>query len=159
MYAVDMKKENTNKSKPYYVPRSIQKFFTYTVIGLYFAQAISIVYSMVTAEYLNSSNIIGLHSGYVLLSNVIPVLIFFLAYVLNPRKLSRLSKSFEALLIAITGFIGWTLLSMIFYPLFYGFETENFELGLLLSYLTTTIVFVVIYTVVLVVLRNKKIWS
>lgn len=149
-----MKTKNTSKTKPYYVPASIQKLFTITVVGLFALQTSFIAVTTLTQFQQGSDYRPQLQ--YFLIYNMIPVLIFLLAYALNPRTLGVLSRSFEALLISLSALISWMFLSMLLPMVFFtrtglGY-TQTYE------YLFA-VIFMGLYAAILLALRKKKIWS
>lgn len=147
-----MKKQNTTKQ--YYVPNSIQGLFTYTISVLYLVQTGFIAVSTFN-QYQEGSDYRP-QLGYFVVYNIVPIAIFLLAYVLNPRKLTRLSKSFEALLITVGGYIGWAILNMLV-PI--AFLSETYFTNPRLYENVSAVVFVMFYAIVLVVLRRKRIWA
>jgi hypothetical protein len=146
--------KNISKTKPYYVPSSIQKLFIIGIASLYLIQSGFILYSTFSQFQQGSDYFPQLR--YFAVYNSVPLIVFGLAYILNPRKLSRLPKTFESLLITIAAYIGWTFIMMLSPMILFGLIDPIDHV--LLEYLSSAI-FISIYVAILLVLRKKGTWS
>lgn len=143
------------KTKPYYVPRSIQSLF------VIFGSLIYIIQLLVTGI----STFIQFQDGsdyrpqlsYFAIYNLFPVLLFAIAYFLNPRKLSRLSKIFESLLITISAYTGWVVFVSLFLTILLTYISPTF--GYNYVDLLASLVFLSIYAPTLLIIRRKGIWK
>lgn len=149
-----MKQHNNSKPNRYYVSNSIQKVFTITIIGLYLVQTIFLAISSVTQ--LQQGFDLRSQLSYFFIYNLIPIILFFIAYFMNPRKLSRTSKSFESLLLALFGIIGSVLISMIFPLLLFS---SNFSTNYALIQYAGAGISLLGYLGTLILLRRKGRWA
>lgn len=143
-----------SKTKPYYVPSSIQKLFVIGIISLYLIQTAFIVYSTFS-QFLNGSDYLP-QLGYFAIYNLVPVIVFGIAYILNPRQLSRLSRTFESLIITISAYVGWTAIMMLSPMILFNIVDLNSYR--LIEYFSSAI-FICLYSTVLLILRKKGTWS
>ncbi len=148
-------KQQSPKTKPYYVPTNIQRLFTYPIIGLYLVQTGFVVFSTLSQSYGGSDY--GPQLGYLVIYNLIPILIFVLAYAINPRQLGRLAKTFESLLITIAAYIVETLVSLVLPMLL--INSGGFSSNYNLYQYSFSGFFLALYIITLVVLRKKRLWA
>ena len=145
--------KSSKKSAPYYVPASIVKIFTIIVAGIFIVQSSYFLYQGIR-QYLDNPNTGGYY-GYFFVTQLLPVILFLLAYALNPRKLAFLARCFESLLFSIAGLTIWSLTTIIsplmFSKLAFGNRYALYEIISSLSLL-------VIYSVGLLWLRQSKKW-
>ena len=142
------------KQQTYYVPALILKSFT-IIIALSFiiltvatlVPALKIL-SMEGADY-------GSMFFYQVVAYILPLILFAIAFVLNPRKLSILPKSFEALLISITGFIAYSTISLPLTNLIFNNMNVDYQI---VEYMYVA-VFTILYIAALMLLRRSKKWS
>ncbi len=92
------------------------------------------------------------------LSQVLPFVLFTVAYFMNPRRLSFLHRSFEALLLSIAGLTAWSLLTMLLGVLVVpGYDAPNDSFA---TYQTAgSVVLLVLYVSGLYWLRRTKRWQ
>lgn len=147
-----MKKQQ--KSKPYSVPTSIQKVFVYGMIALYLIQAAIMIVPMLMSGGLGNDYLVQF--GYLTMYNLVPVIVFAAAYLLNPRPLARLSKAFEAMLISILACIAWICLLAL--SSMFGFSVFGMTSYQWISYISA-LVFLVPYFAILVIVRQKRVWA
>ena len=100
-----------NKNSKYYVPSSIQLLFIGIVGGLFSLQFFTLLWQGFS-QYQQNPNVGGFY-GFFYVMDVLPLLLFLIAYALNPRKLSITEKTFESILLATGGAIAWSLFSTI----------------------------------------------
>jgi len=87
---------------------------------------------------------------------LLPIIAFVIAYLLNPRKLSTLSRLFESLLITVAGHIAWSVIVM-FLPMlllssFYSDEYRFFDN-------IFPLVFILLFSLALFVVRARGVWK
>lgn len=143
---------NREPQKPYYVPRTIQQLFTFTIAGVYTVQLIALAISTFSQSQQGSDYRPQL--GYMLVHTCMPIMMFLIAYALNPRNLSKVSKAFESLLLTLSALIVWSAVAMLL-PMV---TRSTFWHLAAYDYLSSTALLVV-FTVALGVLRQKKRWS
>ncbi len=146
----------TNKNPEYYVPSSIQKLFIGSTIFLYTLQFTFMTLQGIS-QYRENPSIGGFY-GYFFATELIPVLLFLVAYALNPRPLTVIQRTFESVLIALSGVICWTLMNIVT-PLI----VLNAGSGYIESYATYEIIassaLLGVYGLTLVWLRASKRWK
>jgi hypothetical protein len=138
------------KNEP--TPRGLQKTFLSTLFAAYAVQAALSCMSLfqfhlegvnAVAFYLNIAQLV-----------LVPLVLFFAAWAISPRKISKLGKAFESGVLAIVGFAAITVFGtlVIFLP---GGAWYRYPL----SSMAVPIVVTVVYVVVLLVLRSTKRWQ
>jgi hypothetical protein len=145
-----------NKKSGYYVPTSIQKFFVGVISSLFVIQFIFLL-SQGVSQYQQNTNLGGFY-GFFFTLMLVPLLLFTTAFTLNPRSLKILERSFESILIALSGVIAWSILSMLYPAVFIKNGSQYIE-----SYARYEIVasslLVLVYDLILFWLRSTKRWQ
>lgn len=100
-----------NKNSKYYVPANIQKLFVGTIGSIYVIQFLFVA-KMGIEQYQQNPDMGGFGST-VFTTMLVPIVLFVVAYSLNPRSLNLLARSFETMLITLAGLTVWSLLSML----------------------------------------------
>jgi hypothetical protein len=148
------KTKKSQKPAAYNVPTSIQRLFVYTIIPLYLLQT-ALIAEATVSQYMEGSDYRP-QLGYFIVYNLVPIAIFLLAYLLNPRKLALLGRIFESLLITVGALIGWSLLGMLMPGIVIGLFGID---GLRIIEYVSAALFLTIYTSVLIILRKRAVWS
>lgn len=144
-----------NKNSKYYVPSVIQKLFVGVIGAVFTMQLIFFVVQGIN-QYIDNPNMGGFY-GFMFSIMIYPIILFVVAYALNPRSLSILGRSFESMLLAITGTILGSLLSIALPSILIEVGSEN--LNNYWSYeLISFSVLAVLYTATLFWLRSTKRW-
>jgi hypothetical protein len=147
---------NKNKNSKYYVPSSIQKLVVFTVIPLFLIQLVLSVWQDVN-QYINNSHVGGLYP-FVYISEAVPILLFLVAYMLNPRHLKTIERIFESLFMLVAGLICFGLLNMItvYIPVLNG---QNYIEDYAAIQIIVATSIVLVYGSVLYWLRANKQWK
>lgn len=149
--------------KAYFVPRSVQLTFVISVALIYLLLigfvVITLIMSFTGSSYGPPSWTEALIP---VVTSLPPILYFGIAYALNPRGLGFVSRSFESLLLSISGICFWMLVSYVSPYIaastantadgsFSGTYLRNSLIGLAIS--------LVLYIGLLLWLRRAKLWS
>ncbi|HEX8389839.1 MAG TPA: hypothetical protein VF597_00245 [Candidatus Saccharimonadales bacterium] len=144
------------KQHTYYVPIAIQKLFVIPIAVLFLLQTTFIATATISQALQGSDY--RPQAGYLLLQFLLPLAIFCMAYGLNPRRLPRLARTFEALLICISAYIVWTYINMLLPVILMAGHRAFIENARLYEYVSS-VLFIGFYTVVLLLVRKKGLWG
>jgi len=134
-------------------PRGLQKTFLFTLLVAYLAQA---AFSLMSFWQFNVDGI----NAWALYLNVaqlvlVPLVLVFAAWIISPRKISRLGKVFESTVLAVIGFAAITFFGTVATFLPFGNALYAYPLSPLMVPLLVTAV----YIVILLALRATKRWK
>lgn len=150
------KKQQKTKQSQYYVPVALQWVMVLLIIPFYAITLIVSAWS--TIGQLGQGFDMGSQFVYLYSQQLVPALLFVLAYVINPRGLGYLARSFESLLIAVVASMGWMLVGGIFFTVFFAAADQMHIMQLeLYSYVSYTI-FLALFVVFLLSLRLSGRW-
>jgi hypothetical protein len=152
-----MNKKQQLKSNQYHVSVVVQRLFVFMIIPAFGLVLAYSVWSLISQ--MGSGNDNGPYFAYLFEQQMTPALLFILAFVLNPRQLSLLSKSFESLLVATSAYIGWGLLSGLLLTTFFAIIDKSNIMGSELYIYVTYMAFLVLFVATLLYLRVRGKWS
>lgn len=147
-------KKQLSKVPSYTVSANMQRWFIAVVIGCFIAQEGYITYSIMSSADDQADMFTQFRSYAVYL--ITPVLTLAITYILNPRRLRRLTRLFESLIITIAGYsIATTVLTILPYTVIDGDSVDNFDF----YQLSSSAAFLVLYTIALLAARKRGVWS
>jgi|GEM_PF-6398625 len=142
------------------IPRKLQ-LITVVVLGGTYALQWALTLSTVLQQLQYNTNLSS-YASFFIGQVVVPVVFFAIAFLLNPRKISKLGRVFESLIIMLVGqmLMQWTVQAAMVVqqalPLASGIDAYvNFILYDLIAVAITTVA----YVLTLVYLRNTKRWK
>lgn len=156
-YRKRMTQHKNSKLERYYVPAALQRLFVFIIVPIFTLVLISSAWSL--ASQMGSGSDVGPYVAYLFEQQLTPALLFILAFVLNPRQLSLLAKSFESLLVAATAYIGWGLLSGVVFTTFFAIMDKSNWMGSEIYIYATYMVFMALFIATLLYLRVRGKWS
>lgn len=145
----------TNKTPNYYVPSSILKLFVGVISLAFILQAIFLTLQGVS-QFLRNHHLGGFYGFYFTIL-LFPLLLFLTAYILNPRSLSAIERSFESIVITLSGIMAWSFIGMVPPYIFLGNGPQYIESYDLFAIIASTVL-VVVYGLALYWLRSTKRW-
>lgn len=148
----------TNKTTLAATPRGLQ-LLTLVAIGGSYALQWVLTLSTVLQQLQHNANL----SSYVAFfvgNGIVPVLFFAGAFFLSPRKISRLGKLYESMLIMLVGQVVLQVLVQLVMILHFALPTTSDAYWDFIAYdIGATVVATVVYFVTLVCLRRTKRWK
>jgi hypothetical protein len=149
-----MKSKTKNDAK-LYVPNNIIKIFVFLIVLSYILTLGTMLWQGLT-QYLYNPNMGGYY-GFMFSSILLPFLLFSIAFLINPRKLSSLEKSFESIIFAIAASSLWIFVYS-YIPIYIVNGPDYIE-GYARFEIISTTVFLSIYTLLLLWFRVSKKWK
>lgn len=141
--------------KNYTLSNTLVTYFV-TTLGLLFVVGSAATVWQIAMQYNNNPNLGGWFN-YLFSLVAVPIMLFIIAYGMNPRKLTPLQKSFESLLFVTVGQALWSFILQAL-PLFFS-QSQSF-INYYMNYeLVWTLGFVALYTIGLFWLRASKRWQ
>jgi hypothetical protein len=142
-------------NKDHKVPNQLQVLFIVSVAGAFLLNLAETLATMFQQSYSNPN--FSSFTTFLAWQAAVPLILFGLAYYLNPRKLKPVERLFESLIITITGLMFSTGLLQII-----DYITARKLLGgpdFMAYQLVSGIAVVAVYTLVLWQLRKSKQWK
>lgn len=154
-----MKKKTKNtqskNTSQYYVPDIFMKIFVYG-IGLLYTMSVVMTIWQFVVQYSQNTEVGGWY-GYFVTSLLMPMLLFLLTFLLNPRKIRILDKCFESIMFTIVAVIAWSLIIQ-YFPVYIAYTSKYVE-DYARYQIISSLIFTLFYAGSLYILRVTKKWK